>query len=222
MSKVDVYVADYLTIDEVTQKESELLASNMCVIGMPLKLSYDGETNSFRVSTQNGESLGIVRPKNRLRLQEALENGWPLHCWLSLVYYVNSGDEKLFHGEIVYQFFNVKSLDSDEGRALSAFADKIGHLIASGKRPRVSLTGTEYDQVISSNGSWAPVKTVALPFSSERKSGVVVFKRKRSLSDKVAQAALEKKPGCVVGTAAFFVLLAALIVFVVWRCAFAG
>lgn len=220
MSKVDVYVAEYLTIDEVTHEESERLASNECMIGNPLTLRFDPEKKAFRVYTQQGNPIGLVHPKNRLALKEALENGWPCKCWLSLVYYNDNDGEKLFHGEVVYQFYNLKPTQTAERAALDAFADHVSALLAEGKRPRVSLTGTQYEEVISGGGTYEPQGTEPLPISGKAKSGTVVFKRKRSVSDRLALSAMENKPGCRIATTVFFLLVALLVLFLLWRFVF--
>ena len=51
MGKVDVYFADYLVIDDITEQSSRLLASNGCIIGMPLKLTW--QANNRRFTTLN-------------------------------------------------------------------------------------------------------------------------------------------------------------------------
>ncbi len=216
MSKVDVYVAEYTTIDKVTKEESELLASSECVVGMSVQLSQDPDSNGFRVSTKDGRSLGLIHPRARLGLTEAFENGWPLHCWLSLVYYVQKGGEKLFHGEVVYQFYNVKPTQTAELASLQAYSDKIHHLLAAGKRPRVSLTGSEYEEVLSQGGSFTPTGVEALPFAKQHNSGVVVYKKKQSLADQLTQMALAHRGGCLAGSIGVLALIVLVIALVIW------
>lgn len=220
MSKVDVYVGEYLTIEETTHEEGERLASNECMVGMPFTLEYDSEKKGFRVFTPSHNSVGMVYPRNKLRLQEAFENGWPCHCWLSLVYY--NGDEKLFHGEVAYLFYNVKQSQTQERAALDAYAQRVGEALASGKRPRIALTGTQYDQVISSDGNWETDEKEPRPFSTKRGGDVVVFKSKRSLGERLAQAAVERRPGCRIALSVAAIVVALLVVFLVWKCAFNG
>lgn len=216
MGKVDVYIGNYLLIDEVTPEESERLASNACIVGMPVTMSYDDETETFTVSNQDGASIGIVHPKNKMALRNALENGWTCKCWLSLVYYNN--DDKVFKGEIVYQFYNVKPTQTKEQQALDSFAEKTSERLASGKRPNVTLTGTGYDQVIET-GDWTDTSDLPLPFSTKRGTGNVVFKRKRSTADKLALAAMANKPGCRIATYAVLLVIVLVVLFFVWRCA---
>ena len=75
MGKVDVYFADYLVIDDITEQSSRLLASNGCIIGMPLKLTWQADSGLFTVSTVGGDVIGTANPKNKLAIREALENG---------------------------------------------------------------------------------------------------------------------------------------------------
>ena len=216
MSKVDVYIGGYLKIEEVSKAESERLASNECMVGMPVTLSCNGEDGVFRLTSAQGNAIGTVKPKNRLALRNALENGWTCRCWLSLVYYVEA--DKLFHGEIVYQCFKVKDSQTQEQAALEAYTQNTADALAAGKRPRVVLTGTSYDQVIESNGTWQSDEVEPLPISTKRGSGTVIFKRKRSVSDKLALSALERKPGCRIALTVVLLVIVIAIAFGIWKC----
>ena len=217
MSKVDVYIGGYLKIEEVSRAESERLASNECMVGMPVTLSCDGEDGAFHLTSSQGNPIGTVKPKNRLALRNALENGWTVRCWLSLVYYVEA--DKLFHGEVVYQCFKVKDSQTREQAALEAYAQATSEALASGKRPRVTLTGTSYDQVIETNGVWQSDEAEPLPISTKRGSGTVIFKRKRSVSDKLALSALERKPGCRIAATVVMLIIVIAIALGIWKCA---
>lgn len=216
MGKVDVYIGGYLTIDTVTKEESDRLASNACIVGMPVVVRYDAETSEFRVTLPSGESLGVIHPKNRLAIREALEEGWTCASWLSLVYYTN--DEKLFKGEIVYQFFHVKPSQTKEQANLEAYTLKTSERLANGERPKVVLTGNSWDTVIET-GDWASDDQQKLPIDTSRNSGTVVFKRKRSVSNKIATAAMERKPGCRIALSAAILVIAVIVLLFVWRCA---
>lgn len=216
MGKVDVYIGGYLTIDTVTKEESDRLASNACIVGMPVVVRYDAETSEFRVTLPSGESLGVIHPKNRLAIREALEEGWTCASWLSLVYYTN--DEKLFKGEIVYQFFHVKPSQTKEQANLEAYTLKTSERLANGERPKVVLTGNSWDTVIET-GDWTSDDQQKLPIDTSRNSGTVVFKRKRSVSNKIATAAMERKPGCRIALSAAILVIAVVVLLFVWRCA---
>lgn len=215
MGKVDVYIGGYLLIDEVTKEESERLASNACIVGMPVSISYDAETGIFKAVLPNGDPIGTVHPKNKLALREAFEENWTCACWLSLVYYDNA--DKLFKGEMVYQMFHVKPSQTKEQENLEAYTRKTAERLAAGKRPNVVLTGTSWDNVIET-GDWEPDKQQPLPIDTKRNSGLVVFKRKRSVSDKIALAAMSRNPGCRIALSVALILVAALVLFFVWRC----
>ena len=217
MGKVDVYIGGYLTIDDVTAEESERLASNACVIGMPVVIRYDAETSQFTVALPSGESLGVIHPKNRLAIREALEGGWTCASWLSLVYYTN--EEKLFKGEIVYQMFRVKPTQTKEQANLEAYTLKTSERLANGERPSVVLTGNSWDQVIE-NGDYVTEKEQALPIDTKRNSGVVVVKRKRSAADKLASAAIERKPGCRIALIVAVIVVCLLVLLFLWQCVF--
>lgn len=216
LSKVDVYVADYVTIEDVTKEEGERLASNECMVGSALTIKAGSEPGVFEVLNSSGNSIGRIRPHNKLAFRDALENGWTMHCWLSLVYYVEA--EKRFHGELVYQFHKVRPSQTADEAAMNAFAEGISQMLASGKRPRVKITGTEYDEILSGGGVWRPSEEESLPFSTKRGSGMVVFKRKRSVSDKLALAALDRNPGCRIALIAVALVIVIVIALLVWRC----
>lgn len=215
MGKVDVYFGSYTSIIEVTAAESGLLGSNACVIGMPLDLSYDPEESVFRVKTTQGESLGIINPKDRLRIRGALEDGWGSACWLSLVWYDNA--TKKFYGEVVYQFYNVKPTQTTERANLEAFTLKTSERIAQGKRPVVELNGAGWDSVVST-GDWEGAGQQAMPISTKRESGTVIYKRKKSFGDKLVMDLLAGNSAARWGVTIVFTLVVLLIIFFVCRC----
>ncbi len=215
MGKVDVYIGGYLLIDEVTKEESERLASNACIVGMPVSIKYNAETSEFKAVLPNGDPIGTVHPKNKLSIREALEENWTCAGWLSLVYYDNG--DKLFKGEMVYQMFHVKPSQTTEQANLENYTRKTSERIAAGKRPNVVLTGASWDQVVET-GDWESDKQEPLPINTKRNSGLVVFKRKRSVSDKIALAAMERNPGCRIALTVVIIIIALIVLFFVWRC----
>ncbi len=217
MGKVDVYLGGYLLIDEVTKEESERLASNACIVGMPVNITYNPENGVFKAVLPNGDTIGTIHPTNRLAIREAIEEGWTRTGCLSLVYYDNAS--KLFKGEIVYQMFHVKPSQTDKLDNLVNYTKKVAERIAAGKRPDVVLTGDSWDQVIK-EGDWDSGKHEALPIDTRRNSGLVVFKRKRSVSDKLALAAMSRNPGCHIALVVAVLVVALLVLFFVWKCAF--
>lgn len=215
MGKVDVYIGGYLIIDEVTKEESERLASNACIVGMPVKITYNAETSTFKAVLENGDSIGTVHPKNRLSIREAIEEAWTCAGWLSLVYYDN--EAKLFKGEMVYQMFHVKQSQTKEQANLESYTQKTSERLAAGKRPDVVLTGNSWDQVIET-GDWESGKEQPLPIDTKRNSGQVIFKRKRSVSDKLAIAAMSKNPGCHIALIVAIIIIAVIVLFLIWSC----
>lgn len=216
MSKVDVYVGEYLLIDQVNKQESAALASTSSVIGMPVRLEFLAADKSVRVMTPAGDSLGVAHPANKLHLQEALESGWPLHAWLSFVYY--DAAASLYKGEIAYLFYNLKPGMQQEKAALEAYAGRVAGLLKSGERPRLSLTGTQYKQVLESEGSWEHPDRVPLPISGRRGSKTVVFKRKMTLADRLAQGILERKPLPIAVSLLLLMLVVAVCVVLISMC----
>ena len=106
-----------------------------------------------------------------------------------------------------------------EQAALETYALNIAEALKSGKRPRVILTGNTYDAVIESNGAWQSDEKEVLPFSTKRGSGIVPFKKKRSLLDKLALSAMERKPGCRIALTVVLLIIVIAIALVVWKCA---
>lgn len=215
MGKVDVYIGGYLHIEEVTKEESDRLASSACTVGTPVAITYNAQNGEFKATLPNGDTIGTVHPKNKLALREAFEENWTCACWLSLVYYENSS--KLFKGELVYQMFHVKPSQTKEQANLEAYTRKTCERIAAGKRPDVTINGEAWDCIVET-GDWDTDREVPLPINTARNSGLVIYKRKRSVSDKLTAAAMSNSKGCLAAAIAFLVLLAAGIVFGIWSC----
>lgn len=189
MAKIDVYMGDYLQIQEVTPEESTLLASNECVVGTPLSVSLTDEPGVFRVHAPSGASLGTFRTRNQLALRNALENGWVCKFYLTLVYYVDA--EKLFKGEFLYQCYNIDPRKAGDKKAFDVFSETTRELVEQGERPCVQLTGEQYDKIVETAGTYRVPGERPLP-TFER--GEIVFKKKKSLSDRMVAQLAQNSP----------------------------
>ena len=146
-----------------------------------------------------------------------MENGNDGACWLSLVWYDNT--DKLYHAELVYQFYNVKASQTTERANLDAYTRKTSERLAEGKRPDIALTGAGWDQVLAT-GDWESPDEHPYPIDTKRTSGCVIFKHKRSGTDKLVMGLIAGKPAAVWGAGAACLILIIVILFFVCRCAF--
>ena len=91
--------------------------------------------------------------------------------------------------------------------------------LAEGKRPDIALTGAGWDQVLAT-GDWESPDEHPYPIDTKRNSGCVIFKHKRSGTDKLVMDLIAGKPAAVWGAGAACLILIIVILFFVCRCAF--
>lgn len=216
MAKIDTYIAGYQLIDTGTAEESARLASPASKIGSPLTLRIDDESGDLILIDESGVTIGTCRPKNRLSLVNALEDAWTCHLTLSLVVYDKASDS--YKGEFAYQCYNPDKRKAGAQEALDAYSKTTREAIALGNRPRIVITGSEYDAIVDSGGIQIPEGTAPLPKGvGDQGSGVVVYKRNESAIDKLIGQALAGNPGCKVASYVAIALVVALFAYIMYR-----
>ncbi|MDO5043736.1 MAG: hypothetical protein Q4E22_00335 [Coriobacteriia bacterium] len=206
MSKTNTYLADYLLLETKTEEQSTRLASNESMIGslLSLKALEDGR---YEVFTESGNSIGFVKAKNKLSFKDGFDSFELKQFILSLVYYVN--EEKRFHGEIAYQMYDAPKDAEQELLAFKHFFETSKQMILEGKRPILTINAQQHKKIVALDGKIDINQGAALP-TFER--GEVIFKRKRTLADKLIVNLVSSKPQDRIKT--YLVVLFVLVILV--------
>lgn len=207
------YHGFYANFSARSKEARGLLASSECIIGTRLypvfeqKMdlpSGDDDVSSgprtLRLDARNARPLAELHPFDAEPLLRLHDKGWIIDARLSLVVY--SEEDKTFRGEAAFICY-----DPSCKIPLENFAKNIVRRIGGGEHPGLSLSQEQFNRVLDSNGAWYLTKAVPLP---EREQGEVIFKRHRSWSDVLVEAAVEGNVGCKFASIAFWVALALL------------
>ena len=84
-----------------------------------------------------------------------------------------------------------------------------------GIRPEVDLGEQGVKQILESNGTWSPAKTVPLP---TKKPGTVIMKGRRKMSEKLIEQGRKGNKGCYVVSWVFILAVVALALFGLKSC----
>lgn len=212
----------YLAIDIVNELESNRLASNECMVGSPLTLRATDTPNEFEVLSAGNNRIGALRPLHPVQVERLLMPTTALSCFLSLVYYVN--DDKHFHAELYYV-----AHAAENDAALSA--TRVAHeslaaacqgFLENGIRPPAHMTAAQAAKIAALAGTENASYTAATYPLEERQPlpalerGEVIFKKKRTGSDKFVIALANSPKGAKI---VVNLIAIAIMIFIIYRIA---
>ena len=208
----DCYFGTYARFDTPSKKYSAVLMSADTLVGDPLTLDFrvaDDVTQVWLINRFGGE-IGFLDPSVSRRLSILTARDWTLGVFLSFVAYTDSPEGGCYWGEVAIIAFNPKYSDS-----FLPFQNKVIERLQDGVRPDINLSEQEASNLLKSDGSWFPKKTISLP-----KGNTVIMKSRLSISDKVIEQGRARNIGCYVANAIFIIALIALICLIVYVVVF--
>lgn len=211
MSRTDTYLADYELINAQSEEQSSRLASNEAMVGSALTLKEHSEDYTYEVFSEQGGSLGFISPQNKLAFKSAFDQSKVKCITLSLVYYSN--DDKQFMGELAYQFYTPDPNAHEDAQAFSNFFKHTQKLIEEGKRPQLQISAYEHDYIKDNNGALEITKATPLP---EFSKGEVVFKKQKSIADKMVQGLVSGTPQDRIKVYALVILVILIIIALIY------
>lgn len=200
------------TLERVTvidKKANNALSGGEGVIGCRVSFEFtqDGEGNPFvKVLSPNGVSFGGFSPEFSQTLTELHDSGRVCTGILSLVGFTD--------GEGYWGEFAVLAYNPDEADAWETFITTLAEKYAQGHRPDIDITQKTSRHIVETGGTWCDLKKAKDP---KLKGGEAIVKRHRTARDNLVDQAVKGNKGCWVGTVVFWVAVAALIVFLVWK-----
>lgn len=227
----NVYDAFYLRIKEVSKEGGGYLLGAEGIIGSPLQ--FDGKQMALLAST--GVCIAKIPSKQAKRLAEHVQNGWTITAFVSMTFYRSS--DKRVGADIAFLCWapqdlapseqatdsttshapSTNLLSAEQAEALSVFSSNIAQRLASGDRAELSLTQEQFVNVLKSKGTWYLTRTTK---HETLEKGTVVFKSKRSGTERLTAYALQHKVGCNVLASIFWLLLIAGVILLVWNIFF--
>jgi len=201
----DVYDGFFLRLEELTTEGNHFFLGAEAIIGTAL--SFDGD--KARILASDGTLLAQLTGTTAERLVAHATEGWTIKVLLSATFF--RAQDKCAVADIAFVCW--KPLTDELDTALIAFSRGIAERFASGNRAEVKLSQKQFIQVLESQGAWYLTPTTK---RDSLEKGTVVFKDRRSGTERITAYALRHRSGCNILAILFWIALAAGIVALVW------
>ena len=201
----DVYDGFYLRLEELSDAANRFFLGSSAVVGS--SLAYD-ETSSQLV-TNTGEELAAISAQEAKRLSAHASRDWTIKVLINTVYY--RAQDKRGLADVAFICWGPQSDESDA--ALTAFSEGIAERFALGERAELMLNPDQFQRVLESKGRWCFTPEIKRePFEK----GVVVFKSRRSLAERLTGYALEHRLGCNVLAILTWIVILGVLITLIW------
>lgn len=206
------YFGTYEQFNTRSKKDAATLLGADNLIGDVFDIVFQTESGVSIAWMKNrfGKLVGFFDASFSRKLSIFVARGWKLQALLSFVAFTDSPEPGHYWGEVAVICFN-----QDLEPVLTPFIQSTAQRLSDGVRPDVNLGEQAVEQLISSNGSWTPTKTVPFP---KKKTGTVIMKSRRKMSEKLIEQGRKGNKGCYLVSWLFLLLLVALILFGLKSC----
>lgn len=209
---MDIYYGTYARFDTVSKKEASALVGADNLVGDVFEIVFVTENGQTVAWAKNKfeRTIGFFDAAVSRQLSILKARGWTLKATLSFIAYTDTPEPGHYWGEMALICF-----DPSADAVFSNFLQGVGSKLEEGIRPNVDLSESGISQVIENKGSWIPKKREPLP---ERKTGTVIMKSRRKMSEKVIEQGRKRNKGCYVVSWAFLIALVVGIIVLLKSC----
>lgn len=206
------YFGTYARFDTLSKKDAAALLGADNLVGDVFEIVFQTEDGVSTAWMKNrfGGLVGFFDAAFSRELSVFAARGWTLRALLSFVAFTDHPEPGHYWGQAAVICF-----DPTLGQAFDPFIASTARRLSDGVRPEVDLGEQGVEQVVSSNGAWAPKKTV--PFPAEE-AGTVIVKNRRKMSEKLIEQGRKGNKGCYAASWLFLLLLVALVLFGLKSC----
>lgn len=199
------YEGFYHYIDELDSDGSAYLLGPDGIVGSELQFNRD----EYALLASDGTAITHLKGKTKMRLGRLIAEQWTIKPLICATYY--RSDDKRASADIA--FICWAPLKDHQEQALAAFARNIAGRLASGDRADLKLTQDQLIKVIESEGSWFLTPTLK---REPLERGTVVYKGRRTGTERLTAYALRHRAGCNVLATIFWLALIFLVISLVW------
>lgn len=209
----DVYAGFYLRLEDLSAEASSYLLGANAVIGSSLifdSANLEIVTDmGLRLASLSAAVSDALPAQTTERLASYAARGWIIKVLLSATYY-RALDKK---GLADVAFICWEPLGDESDAALTAFAKGIAERFAMGERVELMLSQEQFIHVLESDGRWFFTRELK---REPLEKGVVVFKSRRSFSERLTVYALAHRVGCNVLAILAWIVLAGSVFALIW------
>ena len=206
------YFGTYARFDTLSKKDAAALLGADNLIGDVFEIVFQTEHGVSTAWMKNrfGGLIGFFDAAFSRKLNVLAARGWKLQAVLSFVAFTDRPEPGHYWGQAAVICF-----DPTLEQAFGPFIASTAQRLSDGVRSEVDLGEQGVEQVVSSNGTWTPKKTVAFP---AKEAGTVIMKSRRKMSEKLIEQGRKGNKGCYAVSWLFLLLLVALALFGLKSC----
>lgn len=206
------YFGTYARFDTRSKKDAAALLGADNLIGDVFDIVFQTEDGVSTAWLKNrfGGLIGFFDTSFSRELNILAARGWKLQALLSFVAFTDSPEPGHYWGQVAVICF-----DRNLEQIMAPFIDSTAQRLSDGVRPEVDLGEQGVKQLVASEGTWAPKKTVPFP---PRVAGTVIMKSRRKMSEKLIEQGRKGNKGCYAISWAFLLALVALVLFGLKSC----
>lgn len=210
--QADRYFGTYARFDTRSKKDAAALLGADNLIGDVFEIVFQTEDGISTAWLKNrfGGLIGFFDATFSRELSIIAARGWKLQAILSFVAFTDSPEPGHYWGQVAVICFD-KTLE----QTMAPFIASTAQRLSDGVRPEVDLGEQGVEQLIASDGTWTPKKTVPFP---QRVAGTVIMKSRRKMSEKLIEQGRKGNKGCYAISWAFLLALVALALFDLKSC----
>lgn len=206
------YTGFYARFNTPSKKDAAVLLGADNLVGDLFDVEFVTEEGTAVAWMVNrfGNRVAFFDADTTRRLRVLHARDWKIKALLSFVAFTDSPEPGEYWGEAAVLCFS-----PEHEQAFNTFADNIAKRLMEGIRPEVDLGEQGVKQILESNGTWSPAKTVPLP---TKKPGTVIMKGRRKMSEKLIEQGRKGNKGCYVVSWVFILAVVALALFGLKSC----
>lgn len=206
------YFGTYARFDTRSKKDAAALLGADNLIGDVFEIVFQTDEGSSVAWMKNrfGQLIGFFDSSFSRELSILAARGWKLQALLSFVAFTDRPEPGHYWGQAAVICF-----DANLEQTITPFIASTSARLSDGVRPDVDLGEQAVDQLVSSNGTWVPKKTVPFP---QKEEGTVIMKSRRKMSEKLIEQGRKGNKGCYAISWLFLLLLVALALFGLKSC----
>lgn len=207
------YFATYCKLDTQSGEQACTVNGDGIGVGIELGFTYEDyvnergkETVRGVVSNPLGATVGWLPAECCRRVCDLAKAGWRVRVAASAVGFHES--DRTFWIEAAVIAYEPQYEDT-----LGAFADGCFTRMGTGERPDIRLSGKMLDAALKDKKFYKTVRATSYP---KLKKGDAYYKRHRTASESMMRSGAQRKLGCWVGTVAFYLAVAIVVIAVVY------
>lgn len=201
------YTGFYARFNTPSKKDAAVLLGADNLVGDFFDVEFVTEENITTAWMVNrfDKRIAFFDGETTRRLRVLHARDWKITALLSFVAFTDNPEPGEYWGEAAVLCFSPEHQET-----FNTFANNVANRLMEGIRPDIDLGEQGILQILESNGTWLPVKTVPLP---TKKPGTVIMKGCRKVSEKLIEQGRKGNKGCYLVSWLFILLVVALMLF---------